>query len=186
MSPRARSISKNLLILALPVVAAFLQGCATATTKIEHRLKLNEPVIRVFAAKYEEVEGALKSAMLKYPQRIDNTEAGIFETDYVKGDARFKPPHKDAQFSSGLQYRILIRLVKGRADNRSSAVQVVVRKQIELKKDFFQQPVPVQSDGLEENVILYRISRELVIARAIQRAAERGNKQGGGPPPEKI
>lgn len=159
--------------------ALLTQGCTTATERLEKRLKVGEPISRVYNAKYEEVEAAIKQAMIKYPQRVDNTEDGIFETDYVKGEARFRPPQNNADFSPGYRYRVLIRLVKGKATDKP-AVKVLVTKQIEIARDFFAQPQPVASDGLEENVILYRIGREVTIARALVKANEKANKQPQG------
>jgi hypothetical protein len=189
MSLAARSIYKisqkilttigSSLFLAMGVclcAAVLSSGCTTASEKMDKKLKVGEPVVRVFFAQYEEVETALKQAMLKYPQRVDNTEAGIFETDYVKGDARFKPPQTDVTYSSGYRYRILIRLVKGKSE-KNPAVKVVVQKQIDIVRDFFSEPDPIQSDGLEENVILYRIGRELTITRALKKSGEKQNQK---------
>lgn len=187
MLPAPRSISKSVRIRKWTSAAralawaggfaALLSGCQTATDRLEQRLKIGEPVTKVYYAKYEEVEAALKLAMLKYPQRVDNTEAGIFETDYVKGDARFKPPQKSTEYTSGYRYRILLRLVKGKADVSRPAVKVVVVKQIEQAHDFFAEPHAVPSDGLEETVILYRIGRELTINKALQKASQKQNKK---------
>jgi hypothetical protein len=158
-------------------LAASLTGCQTATDRLESRLKVGEPVVKIFFAKYEDVEAALKLAMLKYPQRVDNTEAGIFETDFVKGDARFRPPHKTSDYSSGYRYRVLIRLVRGKSDKTTPAVKVVVLKATEQAHDFFADPGSVPSDGLEETVILYRIGRELAINKALQKASEKQQKK---------
>ncbi len=161
----------------LIVIGLALGGCTTATEKLEKKLKVGEPVVEVYNAKYEEVETALKQAMLRYPQRVDNTEAGIFETDFVKGEARFKAPHKlNEEFSSGYRYRILVRLVRGNKEGRG-AVKVVVLKQIELARDFFATTEPMPSDGLEERVILYRIGRELRITRALQKANQKASQK---------
>jgi hypothetical protein len=158
------------------MLTPLLTGCQTASDRLEQKLKVGEPVIKVFFAKYEDVEAALKLAMLKYPQRVDNTEAGIFETDFVKGEARFRPPHKVAEYSSGYRYRVLIRLVKGKSEARP-AVKVVVVKQIEIASDFFVEPAVQPSDGLEESVIIYRIGRELTINKSLQKAVEKQNKK---------
>jgi hypothetical protein len=157
-------------------LAFALTACSTASDKFKRTLKVGEPVARVYNAKYEEVEAAIKQAMIRYPQRVDNTEAGIFETDYVKGEARFKSPGKNNDESSGNRYRILIRLVRGKNDDRS-AVKVIVTKQGELARDFFANAEPVPSDGLEETAILYRVGREIVLARAILKSTERENKK---------
>lgn len=156
--------------------STILSGCATATDKFKRTLKINEPVARIYNAKYEEVEAAIKQAMIRYPQRIDNTEAGIFETDYVKGEARFLSPGKSNDESSGYRYRVLIRLVRGKNDSKP-AIKVMVTKKSEIARDFFAEPEPVASDGLEEASILYRVGREIVIARAITRSTEVQNKK---------
>lgn len=179
MSREAQSTFKRIQRLAALgfvglVSGALLSACSTATSKLEARYKVGVPASRVFYAKYEEVESAIKQAMIKYPQRVDNTEAGIFETDYVKGDARFKPPHKDIEYSNGYRYRILIRLVRGRSDEKP-AVRVQVLKQSEMMRDFFAEAEQLPSDGFEEDVILYRIARELTITKAITKAAEKAN-----------
>ncbi len=118
--------------------------------------------------------------MIRYPQKVDNTEAGIFETDYIKGEARFKPPHKTTVYSPGYRYRILVRLVRGRTEDRP-AIKVQLTKKPEVVRDFFSDAAPATSDGLEEQVILYRIGRELQLARAIARANEKANKKGVAP-----
>lgn len=156
--------------------ATALTGCSTASDKFKKTLKVGEPVARVYNAKYEEVEGAIKQAMIRYPQRVDNTEAGIFETDIVKGESRFKSPGKSNDESAGNRYRVLIRLVRGKNDEKP-AVKVIVTKQAEIARDFFAGAEPVPSDGLEETTILYRIGREIVLARAILKSTERENKK---------
>ena len=170
-------ISDHIHFAVFGALALSMSGCATtASDRLAQKLKVGEPVSKVFFAKYEDVEAALKLAMLRYPQRVDNTEAGIFESDYVKGEARFKPPHKPVDYSSGYRYRLLVRLVRGESVTRP-AVKVVVLKQIEIARDFFAEPQILPSDGLEEAVILYRVGRELTINRTLQKAGERQNKQ---------
>lgn len=177
-SPSSRVFPALALLVLLPAAFALLlagAGCTTATSKLEEKYKVGVPVSRVFYARYEEVELALKQAMIKYPQRVDNSEAGIFETDFVKGEARFQPPHKHVNYSSGYRYRILVRLVRGKSEDKS-AVKVLVLKQTEIMRDFFADPEQLPSDGLEEDVILYRIARELAIAKALAKATEKANQ----------
>lgn len=164
------------LIFFITLNGMTLTGCSTASSQLEKRLKVGEPLSRVFSAKYEDVEAAIKQAMIRYPQRVDNTEAGIFETDFVKGEVRFRSPVQTKEFSAGYRYRLLIRLVRGKNEEKP-AVKVLVTKQIEMARDFFADPDAVASDGLEEEVILYRIGREISLARAMVKATERENKK---------
>ena len=153
------------------LLSCALSGCMTASSRIAAKNKVGVPTAKVFYAKYDEVESALKQAMIKYPQRVDNSDAGIFETDYLKGDARFKPAHNpDIQYSNGYRYKIVIRVVKGHSERPATKVQVT--KVAEVVRDFFSMPEAHTSDGLEESAILYRIAREITIARALVKASE--------------
>lgn len=158
------------------LLVASLSACTSATEKLEERRNSGGPYSRVFYANYEDVEIALKQSMIRYPQKVDNTEAGIFETDYIKGEARFRGPHERGAFSPGFRYRILVRLVRGRSVDKP-AIKVQVTKRPEVLRDFFSEPVSQKSDGLEEQVILYRIGRELQLARAIAKANDKANKK---------
>lgn len=178
----SRSFASVLLALAFLPLVTMTSGCVTATEKLEAR-QSDGPYSRVFYANYEDVEIALKQSMIRYPQKIDNTDAGIFETDYIKGDARFRPPHKQTVFSPGYRYRILVRLVRGRTDERP-AIKVQITKKPEVVRDFFSDADSMKSDGLEEQVILYRIGRELQLARAIAKANEKANKKGAPAAPD--
>jgi hypothetical protein len=159
------------------VLAAAAAGCATGCATGEPKAtEKPQPQERVYFGTFEEVGLALKQAMIKYPPKIDNSDAGIFETDFIKGDARFRPPSNESLLPSGYRYRLLMRLVRGRSDEKA-AVKVIVTKQAEIALDFFSDPKQLGSDGLEEEVVLYRIQREIAIARAIRRAQDRFNRQ---------
>lgn len=153
-----------------------LSACTTATQRLEERKNSSGPYSRVFYANYEDVEIALKQSMIRYPQKVDNTEAGIFETDFIKGEARFRSPLEPGPLSPGYRYRLLVRLVRGRSEDKP-AIKVQITKRAEILRDFFSEPVTQKSDGLEEQVILYRIGRELQLARAIAKANDKANKK---------
>jgi hypothetical protein len=53
---------------------------------------------------------------------------------------------------------------------------VTIRKEIVLNRDFFAQPESKPSDGMEEDIILYRVARELSIDKALKRFQEKQNK----------
>lgn len=171
---QAPLLLRALLILFAVVLATQLTGCAALSEREE--AKKAGPFSRVYFATYEEVEIALKQAMIRYPQKIDNTEAGIFETDFIKGEARFRPPHKEVKFSPGYRYRLLVRLVRGRSEDKQQATKVQIVKKVEVARDFFSEPEAAESDGLEEQVILYRIGRELQLARAVAKATDKKNR----------
>lgn len=122
---------------------------------------------RVYYSSYESVWRAAQLA-LKYPIAINNMDNGMLETDWVRALEGFAPPGQAKLPSSGIRYKITINMVKGRTSGRES-VRVNLRKNIERQRDFFSEPEPMVTDGLEENVILYRIERELIIQDALKK-----------------
>ena len=146
-------------------------GCSTAADRALNNSP-GTPVQRVFFADFDEVGRAIHAAMNRYPQRVDNLDAGQFETDYIKGDQRFSAPGTKQDLSSGVRYRLLIRVLKGKAESKA-ATKVLITKAIEIQHDFFSEPEPLPSDGLEEMVILYRIQREITVERAVHKAQEK-------------
>ena len=132
-------------------------------------------VQRIFNGEAADINMAIRAAMKKYPVKEDNLDLGSFETENLRGDKMFRPPSDSAEnFPSGLRYHINIHTIKGKIDNRI-ATRVVLKKIIEKSRDFFSEPEPLPSDGLEENIIFYRIQRELSIARAIKRVQEKAH-----------
>lgn len=155
----------NVLFLAA-TLSLGLTGCAQSAKQTEPGVPT--PVEDVFYAEPEAVDRAISQVMVKYPQKIANLEAGVLETDYIKGDARFQPPHKNIVYGSGYRYRIFIRTVRGKT-NGKPAIKVQVLKKVEQQRDFFADPENLKSDLLEEKAILYRIGRELKIDKAMQK-----------------
>lgn len=152
------------------LLSATLTACAQSEKKSEAGVPT--PVEEVFYAEAEAVDRAISQVMVKYPQKVANLEAGVLETDYIKGEARFQPPHKKVTFGSGYRYRIFIRTVRGKT-NGKPAIKVQVLKKVEQHRDFFADPENLKSDLLEEKAILYRIGRELKIDKALQRLSEK-------------
>ncbi len=129
------------------------------------------PIQRVYFGEYNDVEMAIRAAMKKYPVKEDNLDAGIFETDNIRGDKMYRAPGSHERIESGIRYHIQIHTIKGKVDGKS-AIQLIVKKVVERTRDFFADTESLPSDGLEENIIFYRVQRELAIAKAVKRAAE--------------
>src|SRR4051812_14701638 len=105
------------------ILAATLASCAQSNKKPDNAPPT--PVEEVFFAEPDVVDRAIAQVMVKYPQKIANLEAGVLETDYIKGEARFKPAHQDVNYGSGLRYKILIHTVRGKTSGRP-AIKVQV------------------------------------------------------------
>src|SRR4051812_10320743 len=123
MFQRRQLISKTLIAS----FAIALSSCALFESKKAPDVPFRE---KVFFSPYEDVERAIKQAMIRYPAKIDNPDAGIYETDWVKDDMRFKPAQMRDEYSDGYQYRLLVRMVKGKS--KKPGTKVTIRKEAVL------------------------------------------------------
>lgn len=162
-----------LLFFPLALSSVALVGCEslpeTSGSRVSKAIE-KSVFTRVFFASYESVWRAAQLA-LKYPISINNMDNGLLETDWVRALEGFAVPGSNKIPSSGIRYKVTLNMVKGRANGRES-VRVNLRKTMERQRDFFSDPEPMLTDGLEEQVILYRIERELIIQEALRKVGE--------------
>lgn len=122
---------------------------------------------KVFYFPYDSVWRAAQLAV-KYPISVNNMDNGILETEFIRASDGFSSPVEEDEPSSGVRYKITLALAKGRVNGKES-VRVTITKTVEKNRDFFSESEALESDGLEEKVILYRLERELVIEEALKK-----------------
>lgn len=149
----------------------FGAGCALVDTPPEKSQEVLKKQTRqkVFLAPYDEVWRAAHTA-LKYPIVNENQDTGMIETEYIKANEGFIAPEQKIP-SSGLRYKIIMLLAKGKTQGRES-VRVTIDKKIEKLRDFFSDAEDLNSDGLEEKILFYRMERELTISKGLKKASE--------------
>lgn len=143
------------------VAFALLTACVT-----KPEFTPDGPVTQIFRGSYDDVWRATQKALAKYPIRVNNSDTGILQTDYVRGGKAYKPPFSNETFSSGYRHQITLRLARGQAKGQP-AVKVSITKSPEMQRDFFSTATSLNSDGVEERILLYRIQRELDLERAL-------------------
>lgn len=167
MSRTVRWIS-NLLVGGGILLAA--SGCSLFDKPAESGAPLLQKNSRqrIFFANFDTM-WRIAHTVLKYTIATENPDTGIIETEYIKGvDGWLAPDQKKAP-SAGLRYKITMVLARGKTDGREST-RVTIEKRIEVLKDFFSEPQILETDGLEEAVLFYRMERELVVSEALKRA----------------
>lgn len=166
------------IILLLPLLFTLISCAHTNEPPANELPKLEGPLVRPFPYEYDRVWRAVQKSLSKYPIRVNNIETGKIETEVLRGEKVWHAAHEKPKVQPGLRYQIVVQLVRGQALNGKASTEVSVEKQLSIEKNFFQGESPLQSNGLEEESILYRIDRELMIERALDHAYERssGNK----------
>lgn len=163
MSHAVQLISSFVMILTL-------SGCSLFDRRPESGGIPQASLQRVYYAPFDQVWRAAH-AVLKYPIASENPDAGFIETEYIKGIDGFIPPDKRKPPSAGMRYRIHMSFAKGQVDGREST-RLTIAKRVEVLRDFFSDPEAVDSDGLEEKVLFYRIDRELVVFETLRRSTD--------------
>ncbi len=150
-------------------ILTFIAACTTTGSFDPNKIEVENPgpKSQVFNASFADVWKAALVTIGKYPLKSYDEDAGVIETSYIRGEDVWLPPYKDRYVTGGYRYRITIRLMKVKS-NKHEAIQVVALKEPEIQKDFFTNSQKVQSDGLEELSILYRIGRVLSIDQKLK------------------
>lgn len=125
------------------------------------------PPIReaVFRGSLQQVWLATEKALANYPIAESNIDVGILKTDYLRGPNCWIAPGKIEKYSSGVHCNLLFQFVK----IPGSGIRVRITKSIEMLRDFVSEPELIPSDALEEMTLLYRIDREISIAREVEK-----------------
>ena len=119
-----------------------------------------------FSEEVDNLWQAIEMTMSDYQIKLNDVDKGIIETDFVSGKSMWIPPQSTKSYI-GYSTKILIRLLKGKKSHK-----LILKKIIKYKPDFFAEEKFVDSDVIEEQVLLYRIGRELSIQKKLAKANE--------------
>lgn len=159
---------KSLILVKTLLIFNF--GCqAIDKTKTEPPPK-SETVI---FAPYDKVWRASQLALSKYPLSVSNMDAGKIITGPIEGALIWQPVHQSFD-TQGLQAKIQLQLTRGKV-NGKEAIKIEVNKKLVRKLDFFSGNKEIPTEAYEEESLLYRIKRELIIEAVIDKLAETNN-----------
>ncbi len=167
-------IGMNLKISIFFIFLISMTGCSLFDPRAESPDQILEKNShqKIFLAPYDQVWKVAHSA-LKYTIASENQDFGTIETDFVKAVDGWVPPYKKKPDYPGARYKLTFTFAKGETKNREST-RVTIEKKIEIFKNIISDVTTVESDGSEEKALFYRMERELIIARAIEKAHTAG------------
>lgn len=113
---------------------------------------------QTFNAPREKVWEVLVAIFKSYPLKTIDEQKGYIETEVLKADQFWVPPHQKNLDFSGHSSFIIVKL-----DYKKPIARVFISKKVYKQKGFISSKEEVPSDLLEENVLLYRVARELSI-----------------------
>ncbi len=153
------SKARLFLLLFLPVMPLALGGCMSA-----YKQSVGGDVAQVFTRIYltdfntawQGVLESIKSLRLD----ITNREGGFIQTRWTENtsEKNFIESFGGADSYLKAQYRLKLSIAKGFYNGRPS-VKVSVQKEQMIQNDVLEGWRPVETDGVEEKTLLYRIGR---------------------------
>lgn len=161
-------MTQNLKFLILvKTLLIFNIGCqAIDKTKTEPPPKTDS----VIFAPYDKVWRASQLALSSYPLSISNMDAGKIVTSPIEGNLIWQPVHSQSE-TQGLQVKITLQLTRGKINGRE-AIKISVNKNLYQKTNFFNDKKELKTNGYEEESLIYRVKRELIIESVIDKMAE--------------
>jgi hypothetical protein len=149
--------------IALGMATAGLSGCMSAykqtvggdTAQVFHRIYLTD-----FNTSWQAVLDAIKNARLD----VSNREGGFVQTKWTDNTAEknFVDSFGEADSYLKAQYRIRINVAKGFYNGQPS-VKVSVQKEQLIQRDVLEGWRPIETDGVDERTLLYRVGRIIAI-----------------------
>jgi hypothetical protein len=110
-------------------------------------------------------------AMKASPMEIVNRENGTLQTKWIDNTAERNLLDSGGMVSNYIkaQYRFRVVLAKGFYEGRPS-VRVSVQKEQQIQRDVLEGWINQETDGIQENSLLYRIGRVIDYRKKIQEA----------------
>jgi hypothetical protein len=139
------------------LLSFWLVSCASTPTK-------SEPFYtRLYAGTYDEVWLATLKALNDYPLKISNKDTGKIQSETINGpynDLLFSPV-EPIELPERFRYSLRFNFAKLQTDDDRSLTRVRIIKNLEKFQDFYTGWTAYASDGLEEQLLLYRIEHLL-------------------------
>ncbi|MFK8137560.1 MAG: hypothetical protein AB8E15_04280 [Bdellovibrionales bacterium] len=150
----------------------FLSSSCTYLPEVDESLinrRSDPPFQKVFYEDYSLVWEAVQKASGRYQAKMSDAQGGVISTEIMKSDSGWISPVQQQMPPSGRRYWFEIRVLRVQDSKRNDAVKVSVKKFVQITRDFFSTPENLDSDGLEEQEVLYRVGREILLEKGLRK-----------------
>jgi hypothetical protein len=140
-----------------------LSGCASYEKFRQVTEELDIPA-RVFKADYNQTWQAVISVMRKYDIAQQNQEAGFIKSRWMDNtlEVNFADSFGSNDAIKAAKFKVVLNVVKGYRTGREVTKVTIYKRQL-LEQDFLHGWKEVNTDGILEKSLLYRIERLLAI-----------------------
>ena len=154
----------------LGISALALLGACASEQSLQR--PLDYPYARVYAGTFDAVWNAAIQVLDLYSITKADRESGSIETDFLLfryNTELFENPDRE-EFLDQIRYKVKVKLSKGMVSQTGEpAVRLQVLKELSSYGNIITDWRRVATDGLEEEVLLYRIGQRLRIQDTLKR-----------------
>ena len=124
----------------------------------------------IFPSTYHQTWQAVIEVMKKFDLSLQNIETGVVKTRWIDNtrETNFVDSFSKADAVKAARFRLIVNVNKGFRGGKEETRVTIFRRQL-IEQDFLQGWKEVPSDGIHEQVLLYRISRIIDIDNELKR-----------------
>ena len=129
-------------------------SCTTIHSKLNHS--------SVFYTSYNTAWESTLHTLEQYPIAKEDFDSGRIETKLITKYRIWSPPPGSTPYQDNRSYKLQVFLEKA---EQGQSVKVHIIKQEFINRDFIQRNISIDSTGLEEEMLLYRIGRRIYLVQ---------------------
>lgn len=171
-------LTKWVLILSLCATPPILVGCMTAYKSAVGADQLDDSFERIFRTDQNTAWLSVLDALKSYRLDISNREGGFVQTKWTDntGEKNLSESFGDSGTYHKAQFRFKITVAKGIYHGEDAVKIAVIREQM-IQRDVLEGMRRVKSDTIEENTLLYRIGRIILLRMQLTQIEEKKTKE---------
>ncbi|MBY0471958.1 hypothetical protein K2X30_12395 [bacterium] len=154
-------------------------GCTTAYRKSVGADANGQVFTRIFFADFNTSWAAVTESLKSYSLDISNRDSGFLQTRWTDNTSQknfidsFGAPDQYLQ----TKYRFKVTVATGFYNMNKQGVRISVLKEQLVQRDALEDPKTIPTDGIEENTLLYRIGRVILMRLKIDQIEQEKNKK---------
>lgn len=171
-------MTRRLLAFTCLLVFASLAASCVSAYKQQVGGETEQTFTRVYYSDFNTAWQSVLDALKHNRLDVSNREGGIIQTKWTDNtdDKNFTDSFGDADAYLKAQYRFRVTVAKSFFNGRP-AIKVTVQKDQLVQRDVLEGWQPIESDQIEENTLLYRVGRLIMIKVKLAKIEEEKTKK---------
>lgn len=172
------SLTKYVLVVLLSTPAFFQLGCMSAYKSSVGADQLDDSFERIFRTDQNTAWLSVLDALKSYRLDVSNREGGFVQTKWTDntGEKNLTETFGDSGTYHKAQFRFKISVAKGIYHGEDAVKVSIIREQM-IQRDVLEGMRRVKSDTIEENTLLYRIGRIILLRMQLSQIEDKKSQE---------